>query len=73
MIYRKLCKLLESQFSIIEGNITEEAFLSEDLGLDLVELAMALEDVFEIEEVTDLSSMETVADLIDFLQRELDL
>lgn len=72
MIFKKLCALLESQFSVMSSNITEEALLMEDLGLDYVELTMALEEVFGLEDLEDLSNLETVGDLIDFLQMELD-
>lgn len=73
MIFKRLKALLEGQFSIPEGTITEDAFLQEDLGLDLVELSMALEETFALEELEDLSNLETLGDLIDFLQMELDM
>lgn len=73
MIYKKLVALLEEQFSVLPSAVLEDALLVEDLGLDLVELAMALEETFEVEEVEDLSNIETVEELIDFLQRELDM
>lgn len=73
MIYRKLRSLLTTQFSIPAENLTEESYLLEDLGLDMIELAMALEEVFGLEEIDDLSNMETIEDLVDFLQRELDM
>lgn len=73
MIFRKLRGLFAEQFSIPEENITEDAGLVDDLGLDLVELAMALEGVFDLDKIDDLSNIETVEDLIDFLQRELDM
>lgn len=73
MIHKKLMALLQEQFSIVPDTITEDSFLVEDLGLDLVELAMALEDCFSLEELDDLSNLATVEDLIDFLQRELDM
>lgn len=72
MIHKKLVALLVEQFSVPLPAILEDAFLVEDLGLDLVELAMALEDTFELEEIEDLSNLQTVEELIDFLQRELD-
>lgn len=73
MIFRKLRGLFTEQFSIPEENVTEDACLVDDLGLDLVELAMALEGIFDLDEIDDLSNIETVEDLIDFLQRELDM
>ncbi len=73
MIYRKVKALLASQFNILPENLTEEAYLVEDLGLDLVDLAIALEETFELEPLEDLSNMETLEDLVDFLQGCLDL
>lgn len=72
MIHKKLVALLVEQFSVPRPALLEDAFLVEDLGLDLVELAMALEETFGLEEVDDLSNLQTVEELIDFLQRELD-
>lgn len=73
MIFKRLKNLLATQFSVVPDNITEESLLIEDLGLDLVELAMALEDVFELDEVDDLSNLTTIEELVDFLQMELDM
>ncbi len=72
MIYRKLQKLLETEFHIAEEDFDTNS-LVEDLDLDLVDLALALEDLFGLEEQTDISNLETVEDLIDFLQAALDM
>lgn len=72
MIFKKLRNLLLVQFSVPERMLTEEALLVEDLGLDYTELAMALEEHFLLEDLDDLSNLETLGDLIDFLQMELE-
>lgn len=72
MIYRKLVALLASQFNIIPENLNEESVL-DDLGLDLVELAMALEETFELDHIEDLTSYETMEELVDFIQTCLDM
>lgn len=72
MIFKNLKNLLEVQFSVAEHLLKEESLLVEDLGLDYVELAMALEEHFALDDLDDLSNLETLGDLIDFLQMELE-
>ena len=76
MIFEKLCELLSEQFNVEPESITMETTfddLSAD-SVDLVELSMALEEEFDIEELgeEDLSSISTVGDLVRFLQNKLD-
>lgn len=73
MIFKRLRELLEEQFSIPTEDLTEETLLVGDLALDFVELAMALEETFMLETLEDLSNLETIGDLLDFLQMELDM
>lgn len=73
MIFRKLKVLFHQQFNIPEENLHEDALLKEDLGLDKVELALALEEAFGLEPLEDLSNLETLEDLMDFLQGCLDM
>ena len=76
MIFEKIAALLAEQFSVDADSITMETSF-EDLGadsLDIVELSMALEEEFGVEEMEedDLSGIATVADLVRYLKGKLD-
>ncbi|MDD5937403.1 MAG: acyl carrier protein [Clostridiales bacterium] len=75
MIFDKVAKLLAEQFGLEPEEITEDTTF-DDLGadsVDIVELSMALEEEFDIEEMSeeDLSKITTVADLVDYLRNKL--
>ena len=75
MIFEKLTGLLAEQFGVEADSITMDTTF-EDLGadsLDIVELSMALEEAFGIEEMgeDDLSGIATVADLVRYLKDKL--
>ena len=77
MIFDKLCAMLASQFGVEADTITMDTSFEEDLGadsLDLVDLSMALEEVFGVDELTEdeISGITTVGDLVRFLQSRLD-
>ena len=76
MIFEKAAALLAEQFGVEADTITMETTF-EDLGadsLDIVELSMALEEEFGLEEMEDedLSGIATVADLVRYLKSKLD-
>lgn len=77
MIFEKLAALIADQFNVDADTITKETSFADDLdadSVDLVDLAMALEEEFGIEELTedDTASITTVGDLVRFLQAKLD-
>ena len=77
MIFNKLKALIAEQLGVDAETITLEAAFVEDLGvdsLDLVELSMALEDEFGIEEMSeeDMANINTVGDLVEYLGKHLD-
>ena len=77
MIFEKLTELLSEQFSVEPDSITKETSFVDDLGadsLDLVELSMALEEEFGIDELTEeeTSSISTVGDLVRLIQSKID-
>ncbi|MBE6956131.1 MAG: acyl carrier protein [Ruminococcaceae bacterium] len=77
MIFKQLCEMLAEQFGVDIDTITMETTFEEDLradSLDLVDLSMALEEVFGVDELTedDISGITTVGDLVHFLQGRLD-
>lgn len=78
MIFEKLSEIIADQFSVDAGSITMETTFEEDLGadsLDIVELSMALEEEFGVEEMEEdeLTAITTVGDLVRYLQRKLDI
>ncbi|BDF67079.1 acyl carrier protein [Pseudoflavonifractor phocaeensis] len=75
MIFETVAKLLSEQFGMEPADITEETSF-EDLGadsVDIVELSMALEEEFDIEEMgeEDLTNVSTVGDLVNYLKAKL--
>ena len=75
MIFEKISTLLAEQFGMDADNITMETSF-EDLGadsLDIVELTMAVEEEFGLEnmEDDDLSGISTVADLVRYLKAKV--
>ncbi len=77
MIFEKLTALIAEQFNVEADSITMDTSFSDDLNadsVDIVDLSMALEEEFGIEELEeeDVSSISTVGDLVRFLQSRLD-
>lgn len=77
MIFEQLKTMLAEQFGVDAETITKETAFEEDLGadsLDLVDMSMALEEVFGVEELTEeeIASITTVGDLVRFLQSRVD-
>lgn len=72
MILEKLKKILSEQLEIDEEEITLESNIIDDLGadsLDLVDMAMAVEDEFNIELPEEmLETVQTVGDVIEFIE-----
>ncbi|MEG0765401.1 MAG: acyl carrier protein [Pseudoflavonifractor sp.] len=77
MIFEKLTELLAEQFSVEPESINMDTGFEDDLGadsLDLVELSMALEEEFGVEEMTeeDVATIKTVGDLVRYLQSRVE-
>lgn len=72
MIFEKLKKILSEQLEINENLITLESNIVDDLGassLDLVDLAMSVEDEFGIEVPDELiETVQTVGDVVNFIE-----
>ena len=77
MIFEKLKSLIVDQMGVRECSVTLDGSFEEDLGadsLDTFELIMGLEEAFDIEiPEEDLVDMKTVGDVVNYLQRKLDL
>jgi acyl carrier protein len=77
MIFEKLSALIAEQFNVDEDTITRETSFSDDLNadsVDIVDLSMALEEEFGIDELSEeeIASISTVGDLVRFLQNKLE-
>lgn len=77
MIFEKLAALIAEQFNVDADTITMETSFTDDLNadsVDIVDLSMALEEEFGIEEMgeEEASSISTVGDLVRFLQNKID-
>ena len=77
MIFEKLAQLIAEQFNVDADSITMETSFADDLNadsVDIVDLSMALEEEFNIDELgeEEASSISTVGDLVRLLQSKLD-
>lgn len=71
-MYEKFVKLLVDELQIDEADITMEAELSSDLGINSIELAdlvMQCEDKFGVEiQDDDIRQFTTVGDVVEYLE-----
>jgi len=71
-MYEKFVKLLVEELQIDESEITMDAELSNDLGINSIELAdlvMQCEDTFGIEiQDDDIRNFTTVRDVVNYLE-----
>ena len=77
MIFEKLSALIAEQFNVDVDSITMETSFEDDLNadsVDIVDLSMALEELFGVEEMTEeeIAGITCVGDLVHFLQGRLD-
>ena len=77
-MFEKLCKLIADQFGVEPDSVTADTAFVDDLGadsVDLVDLSMALEEEFGMEEMEaeEIESIITVGDLYKYMQDHLDL
>ena len=77
MIFEQLKTMLAEQFGVEPESITMDTAFEDDLGadsLDLVDMSMALEEVFGVEEMTEeeIAGITTVGDLVRFLHSRVD-
>lgn len=78
MIFETLKRLIAEQLSVDADNVTMDTHFEDELGvdsLDVVELTMAMEEEFNLEEISeeDLAQVVTVGDLVNFIQQKLDM
>ena len=71
-MFEELAKILDEQLHLNGMEITPESRIKEDLGadsLDLIDLAMSIEDEFEIELSDDaIEHIKTVGDMVSYIE-----
>ena len=75
-IFKTMQDLIAEQFAIDADEISMDSSFVDDLGadsVDLVELVMAMEEVFDIGEIDeeDLAGLKTVGDCVRYLNSKL--
>ena len=75
-IFSKMRTLIAEQFALGEDEITQSSSFTDDLGadsVDLVELVMAMEEEFELDEIEEdeLAQLKTVGDCVKYLSGKL--
>lgn len=72
MVFEKVKKIISEQLEVDQSIISEGSTITGDLGadsLDLVDLAMSIEDEFDIELSDDaLEKIKTVSDLVAYIE-----
>ena len=75
-IFKTMQDLIEEQFSVNADDVTMTSSFEDDLSadsVDLVELVMAMEEEFEIDEIPEeeLLTLKTVGDCVRYLTAKL--
>ncbi len=72
MALEKIKNIISEQFGIPADDITKDTVILEDLdadSLDLIDLAMSLEDCFEVEVPDEeLENFKTVGDIVKYIE-----
>ena len=74
MVFEKVKKIISEQLEVDQSIISESSTITGDLGadsLDLVDLAMSIEDEFDIELSDEaLDKIKTVGDLAAYIEEK---
>ena len=75
-IFKTMQDMIAEQFALDADSITMSSSFEDDLGadsVDLVELIMAMEEEFEVDEIPeeDLLALKTVGDCVHYLTAKL--
>lgn len=75
-IFKTMQDLIAEQFALDTDEIRMESSFVDDLGadsVDLVELVMAMEEEFDIEDIDeeDLAGLKTVGDCVQYLNHKI--
>ena len=76
MVFEKVKEMIAAQFGVDPDSITEDTEFIADLSadsLDVVELAMNMEEEFDLPEIgeEDIKSIQTVADLVAYITKNM--
>ena len=75
MVFEKVKKIISEQLEVDQSIINEGSSITGDLGadsLDLVDLAMSIEDEFDIELSDEaLEKIKTVGDLVSYIEDKI--
>ena len=76
MVFDKIREIVSEQFDVDPENITESTDFLSDLdadSLDVVELAMSIEEAFHLPEIgeNDIRGISTIGDLVAYVTRTL--
>ena len=76
MIYKKIKRIIATQFNVNEDEITKDTSFKDTLNadsLDLVELIMAFEDEFGLEvEDEEMENIKTVGDAVEYITNAIE-
>ncbi len=75
-MYERLCRIISEQFDVDMEDISMKTLFVDDLNadsVDLVDLAMALEEEFDLEEIENVDGIQTVGDLYHYIQDHADV
>ncbi len=75
-IFDKVREIIAEEFSVDAESISMNSLLEDDLGadsIDLVELAVALEEEFDLAETEEevLGEIKSVGDVVDYIGKQL--
>lgn len=75
-IFKTMQEIIAEQFALDADSVTMTSSFEDDLGadsVDLVELIMAMEEEFEVEEIPEeeLMTLKTVGDCVRYLTAKL--
>ncbi len=74
MIFDKVKEIIIDIIDVEEDEIRLESYISDDLdadSLDMAQIFLALEVYYDILFNDDMSDIETVSDLVDYIQNKL--
>ena len=75
-IEERVKQIIVEQLDVAEDEVTPEASFVDDLGadsLDIVELVMAMEEVFDVEiPDEEAENIRTVQDAVNYIQKHLE-
>lgn len=76
MVFDKIKDIIVEQLDVEEDAVTMEAFITEDLGadsLDVVDLVMSIEESFDVEiPDEEVENIKTVGDIVKYIENKVE-